>query len=75
VSKKTQYRFCFVPHAATARAREQPAASDSLLQSLSDAYEIAVKVVEREIAESSSPKFVQRLLYVLENGYRYLFAE
>ena len=43
--------------------------------SLSDAYEIAVKVVEREIREPSSPEFVQSLLYVLENGDRHLFAE
>ena len=42
---------------------------------LSDGYEIAVKVVEREIREPSSPEFVQSLLYVLENGDRHLFAE
>jgi hypothetical protein len=41
---------------------------------LLDAHGIAIKVVERE-PEASRPKFVQRLVDVLEHGDRHLFAK
>jgi hypothetical protein len=44
-------------------------------RSLSDAHGIAIKVVERQIPESSRPKFVQRLLDILKQGDRHLFAK